>query len=71
MTYIDNSLRRIERDEQRAKDREDARTGARRTFGYQPLESTCRWCGLMPQAHVVNDGILFCPEWALRDRWGR
>lgn len=47
-----------------------ARTGQRLSFGYYPLHAECRHCGLMPQAHVRETGILFCPEWALRERWG-
>lgn len=48
-----------------------ARTGQRLTFGYYPLHAECRHCGLMPEAHVRSTGILFCPEWALRDLWGK
>lgn len=39
-------------------------------FRYEPLKSECRNCGLVPVSHVVSSGVMFCPEWALRERWG-
>lgn len=45
-----------------------ARTGQR--LRYRPVQSECDNCGLDIAAHVRETGISFCPEWALRDRWG-
>lgn len=55
------------------RDLNDARTGARYTF--RPLlpvnDPICEHCKQVPEAHIVSNGIMFCPEWALRERWGR
>lgn len=54
----------------------DARTGERLTFRALPNTpqgkvNVCRNCGTYEIEHVWDTSIMFCPEWALRERWGK
>ncbi len=56
----------------------DARTGERKTFrgnrtdGFSSANlNRCEHCGQYRENHHFDTSIPFCPEWALRERWGK
>lgn len=49
-----------------------ARTGERLTFRPEsPFEGACINCGMGVTAHITESGVMFCADWALRERWGK
>lgn len=49
-----------------------ARTGERLTFRpYSDASNVCRKCNAFDHDHIRQNGILFCPEYALQIMWGK
>lgn len=35
-----------------------------------PHNGVCDHCDQPPLNHIIENGIMYCAEWALRDAWG-
>lgn len=60
-----------ERGERTMRNLAAAQTGERLTYSPTFNDLNCRHCGVGLDGHVMDTGVLFCAEWALRERWGR
>lgn len=64
-----------ERGERTMRDLAAANTGERMRF--TPIvrngipSMNCRNCGEYQSGHIISSSIPFCPEWALREQWGK